>query len=136
MASEANPPVVNYQLYGSGGVFSVSNSGMWIKEITKEGKHVYGCWAEHPVENKTSASVTVTKNVPVQISVNLIKGNKTLEEGGDLSLYCSATGFPKPTVTWTKVGIDAPVNNNSWLNFTNINRDKAGDYICNANNTC
>jgi len=62
VASEANPPVVNYQLYRSGKLFNVSNSRTWIKEITEEGKYIYGCLAEHPVENKTSANVTVTKN--------------------------------------------------------------------------
>jgi len=75
-------------------------------------------------------------SVPVQISAHLVRGNKTLEEGDDLSLYCNATGFPDPTVTWTKDGADAPIERNSWLNFTNINRDKAGDYVCNGNNTC
>ena len=45
-------------------------------------------------------------------------------------------GFPKPTTTWTKGGVDAPIERSSWLNFTNINGDKAGDYACNGNNTC
>ena len=72
----------------------------------------------------------------MQISVNLVKGNETLEEGGDLSLYCKATGFPDPNITWTKVGVDDPVARTPWLNFTNIKRDKAGNYTCHANNTC
>ena len=68
--------------------------------------------------------------------MKLVRGNKTLEEGADLSLYCNATGFPDPSVTWTKGGVDVPIARNSWLNFTNINGDKAGDYACNGNNTC
>jgi len=83
----------------------------------------------------TSSSNT-TLNVQVKISVNLRKGNKTLEEGGDLSLYCNAAGIPTPTVTWTKVGDNYPVKSSSWLNFTNVNKDKAGNYTCNGNNTC
>ena len=75
-------------------------------------------------------------SVPVQISANLVRGNKTLEEGADLSLYCNVTGFPNPSVTWTKGGADAPIVRNSWLNLTTINRDKAGDYTCNGNNAC
>ena len=69
----------------------------------------------------------------MQISVNLVRGNETLEEGGDLLLYCNATGFPDPTITWRKDGVD---ESSSWLNFTNINRDEAGNYTCHANNTC
>jgi len=63
VAFDANPPVTNYQLLGSGVDSSVSNSGTWIKEITKEAKHVYSCLAEHPVGNVTSANdVTLTFN--------------------------------------------------------------------------
>ena len=62
VASKANPTVTNYQLLESGGDASVSNSGMWIKEISKGGKHVYSCLAEHPVGNKSSANVILTKN--------------------------------------------------------------------------
>jgi len=63
VASEANPAVTNYQLIDSRGDTIVSNSGTWIKEITKGGKHVYSCVAEHPVGNVTSANtVTLTLN--------------------------------------------------------------------------
>jgi len=62
VASEANPAVTNYQLLGSRGDTSVSISGMWIKEISKGGKHFYSCLAEHPAGNKSSANVTLTKN--------------------------------------------------------------------------
>ena len=60
-ASDANPAVANYQLYASGGLLSVSNSGTWNKEIPEEGKHVYSCLAEHPLGNVTSAN-NVTLN--------------------------------------------------------------------------
>jgi len=63
VASEANPVVTNYQLLESGGDTSVSNGGMWIKEISKGGKHVYSCLAEHPLGNVNSTNnVTVTLN--------------------------------------------------------------------------
>ena len=74
-------------------------------------------------------------SVPVKVFVNLTNGSKTLEEGRDLSLYCDATGFPDPNVIWTTDGDNDPVHS-KWLNFSNINKDKSGDYICSANNTC
>ena len=62
---------------------------------------------------------------------------KTPVEGDNLSLSCNVTGgFPDPTITWTKDDVDVPVKRNSSLTFTNIKRDKAGDYICSANNSC
>ena len=63
VASDANPAVTNYQLLEIGGDTSVSNSETWIKEISKGGKHVYSCLAEHPLGNVTSANnVTLTFN--------------------------------------------------------------------------
>ena len=49
---------------------------------------------------------------------------------------CSAPGFPGVTVSWSKVGGNSPDVRGSWLNFTRITRDEAGDYICHGNNTC
>jgi len=101
VASDANPAVTNYQLLDSRGDTSVSNSGAWINmEISKGGKHVYSCLAEHPVGNvKRANTVNLTLIVPVQISLNVAYGNVTLEEGGGVYLYCNVTGFPPPPIT-------------------------------------
>ena len=60
----------------------------------------------------------------------------TLEQGGDVYLYCNVTGFPPPTVTWTKDSVAVRAERTSWLNFTNINKNENGIYACHANNTC
>ena len=60
----------------------------------------------------------------------------TLAEGGSVSLKCNASGYPEPTVTWTKLGADEFIISSQWLNFTNISKQETGEYICNANNTC
>ena len=61
--------------------------------------------------------------------------NKTVEEGYGTALYCDAAGYPAPTVTWSKVGGEAIIEGNG-LNITNFNRSEAGQYKCQANNTC
>ena len=76
-------------------------------------------------------------SVPAQISV-VTSGSEVVMEGGTESFYCDASAYPEPIVSWSKVNADGltVILVSSWLNFTNIGRDKAGDYICIANNTC
>ena len=61
--------------------------------------------------------------------------NKTKIEGGNLNLSCNASGIPSPVVSlvWISTGqrFDSSV-----LQLTNINRNQAGDYRCEASNDC
>ena len=72
----------------------------------------------------------------MQISINVVSGNETLVEGGNVSLYCDASGFPDPAVTWSKLGDDGFLSRSRWLNLTRITRYDRGNYSCSANNTC
>ena len=56
-------------------------------------------------------------------------------EGVAYTLSCEATGDPMPTVTWIKVSNNQRTHGNI-LKFTNIDRNDAGDYKCEANNRC
>lgn len=77
-------------------------------------------------------------SVPAQSVSVFVSGSEVLIEGGNLFLHCNADGlaYPKPTVTWSKLNADGYTKLSSWLNFTNIGREVAGDYVCIANNTC
>ena len=64
--------------------------------------------------------------------------NVSVVEGGNVSLYCNASGVPDPTVTWS--GDVNKVTMGRWLVITNISRpaDKRNNhwiYRCHANNT-
>ena len=75
-------------------------------------------------------------SVPSQIS-GFASGSEVLIEGGNVFLCCNASAYPKPTVSWAKSNADDfTVVASSCLNFTNIRREQAGDYVCIANNTC
>ena len=63
VASVAIPSVYNFLLYEKDGDISQSKSGIWIKKMTKGGKHIYSCIALQVVGNVTSSNnVTLTVN--------------------------------------------------------------------------
>ena len=65
--------------------------------------------------------------------------NVSVVEGGNVSLYCNASGTPDPIVT--RSGDVNEVIMGPWLNITNISRPEDNTnnhliYQCHANNTC
>ena len=69
-------------------------------------------------------------------------GNKTVNEGNNVTFQCRATGNPFPTLSWTKDGITISQNSknivlsqgNKTLTITNAKRNDAGKYVCSATN--
>ena len=68
--------------------------------------------------------------------------NVTKTEGDNVTLHCNATGYPFPTLSWTKDGSD--ISNNSRIGFseekkqlaiTKASRVDSGAYRCVANNS-
>jgi len=67
---------------------------------------------------------------------------QTKTEGENVSLSCSATGNPVPTISWTRAG--SPVNPSGRISFsddkkqltiTNVNRTDSVEYQCVASNS-
>ena len=56
-------------------------------------------------------------------------------EGKNATLNCAVTGIPMPSVSWIEVK-----NRNRFfgnpLVLAHVRRTQAGDYLCEANNTC
>ena len=68
--------------------------------------------------------------------------NVTKKEGENVTLHCNATGYPLPTLSWTKAGSD--ISNNPRISFsadkkqlaiTKASRADSGAYRCVANNS-
>lgn len=61
--SDSNPPIIKYYFVGDDERVTLSNGGMWIQPVSKGGKRVYRCRAQHALGNTTSSSnVTLTVN--------------------------------------------------------------------------
>ena len=67
--------------------------------------------------------------------VSLVFPSGTIIEGGAYSISCEVSGDPLPNVTWINVSNNQRIDGNI-LNFTNIDRNNAGDYRCETKNRC
>ncbi|KAJ7384307.1 hypothetical protein OS493_022412 [Desmophyllum pertusum] len=91
----------------------------------------YTCMPHNDVGNGTEATaVTLHVNVPAQFTV--IPQNVTVNETNPIVVSCDASGFPAPSITWTKHGQGNPVLKE--LNIHSSNRSDTGIYVCTASN--
>ena len=69
--------------------------------------------------------------------------NTTVPQGESFFLICLVTGYPQPTVTWVKNGIEFdPMyfvgvsfsNEDGKLRFAQATEDFLGEYVCEARN--
>ena len=67
-------------------------------------------------------------------SIQAVK-NETVTEGDNVTLICTASGIPSPTVSWMKVSANQRTYGDVWV-FKNISRSEAGEYRCEASNEC
>ena len=72
--------------------------------------------------------------IAVPASIQPIEDQFVVERR-NTSLTCNASGTPQPTVFWINVA-SGQRTNSSVLKFTNVNRNEAGEYRCEASNDC
>ncbi|XP_059052787.1 lachesin-like [Achroia grisella] len=94
----------------------------------------------------TDPMITQTHHVQVFVPPDIVdsgsSGEVTVHEGDNVTLYCSASGTPQPTITWrredsTEIRIeDQNVTKWSgvWLNITSVGRELNGAFLCIATN--
>jgi len=98
----------------------------------------------HPKKKGKSQSVTFTFTIEsksvyyiiiaVPSSIQAVK-NQTVTEGDNVTLICTASGIPSPTVSWMKFSANQRTYGDVWV-FKNISRSEAGEYRCEASNEC
>ncbi|XP_026558988.1 hemicentin-1 [Pseudonaja textilis] len=76
----------------------MSNLSLEIKTVKTSDAGEYNCVASNE-GGFTRASVFLTVQEPPKVIVS--PKNQSFTEGSEVSISCSATGYPKPTVAWT-----------------------------------
>ncbi|XP_043925400.1 pro-neuregulin-2, membrane-bound isoform isoform X2 [Protopterus annectens] len=93
-------------------------------------------------ERKNKEGDTDPKGEAVSPKLKKLK-NKTVQEGGELSIKCEATGNPKPGYKWFKDGkelkkskeIKIKGRKSSKLTIHKVSMEHAGEYTCEAENS-
>ncbi|XP_042661906.1 hemicentin-1 isoform X1 [Tyto alba] len=76
----------------------MSNLSLEVKTVKLTDAGKYNCIASNE-GGSTTASVFLTVQEPPSVVIS--PQNQTFTEGVEVSIRCSATGYPKPTVVWT-----------------------------------
>uniref|UniRef100_A0A8D2KTM3 Hemicentin 1 n=1 Tax=Varanus komodoensis TaxID=61221 RepID=A0A8D2KTM3_VARKO len=76
----------------------MSNLSLEVKAVKLSDAGEYRCVAANE-GGSTVASVFLTVQEPPRVTVS--PKNQTFTEGSEVSIRCSATGHPKPTIVWT-----------------------------------
>uniref|UniRef100_A0A669QE89 Hemicentin 1 n=1 Tax=Phasianus colchicus TaxID=9054 RepID=A0A669QE89_PHACC len=76
----------------------MSNLSLEVKAVQFTDSGKYNCIASNK-DGSTTASVFLTIQEPPKIVIS--PKDQTFTEGSEVSIKCSTTGYPKPTVVWT-----------------------------------
>ncbi|CAL8251670.1 unnamed protein product [Boreogadus saida] len=116
--------------------FLRSDGSLNIERARPEDAGVYVCSAVN-VAGSMNISVSLEVHVPPEISTGPY--HYIANEGAAVSLSCEATGFPRPTVVWTKGRQPLPRDSSllqtdpsSHLHLPRPTAQDAGLYICTA----
>uniref|UniRef100_A0A8B9QFV8 Ig-like domain-containing protein n=1 Tax=Apteryx owenii TaxID=8824 RepID=A0A8B9QFV8_APTOW len=107
----------------------MSNLSLEVKTVKFTDAGKYNCIASNE-GGSTTASVFLTVQEPPRVVIS--PKNQTFTEGSEVSIRCSATGYPKPTVVWTHNDILTPEGT---LIIRKAIRKDAGLYGCLASNS-
>jgi len=109
-----------------------NNSALQILRVRKEDSDAYYCSAANllgRVEKKTLLAVVSLPRFTVKPPVKV-----AALSGDNVTLNCSATGDPRPVITWKKQGGQLPVGRSQQINgvllIRGITKSDTGNYIC------
>ncbi|KAG2459685.1 PGBM protein, partial [Polypterus senegalus] len=117
-----------------------SNAVMQILAARHEDSGTYVCVARNQVGTVQAQVEVIVEGGPIVPTIPIASVDEPMlivVEGGTATLRCSASGYPTPTITWSKLRAPLPWKHNivnNTLMLPNVGRQDSGQYICNATN--
>ncbi|KAM4796723.1 neural cell adhesion molecule 2 isoform 2-T2 [Rhinophrynus dorsalis] len=120
----------------------LANNNLQIANISKRDEGIYRCEGRVEVRGEIDfRDIIVIVNVPPAILPQQRSFNATADRQEDITIFCRATGSPKPHISWYRNGKMVEENDkyalrddNTELTIRNIINRDAGSYICRATN--
>lgn len=83
-------------------------------------------------------ALLISSSLPEPPAIGSVSSSMTVDDGTDVRLNCSATGFPSPSYQWRKLDGVIPSTaigvNSSTLLLPGIGEEGGGVYTCSATN--
>ena len=109
-----------------------NNTALQISNVRKVDSDAYFCSAVNLLGNVERKTLLVVVSLPV---FTVKPPGKVFAAIGDtLTLNCSATGDPRPVISWKRQGATLPVGRshrtNNALVLSDLKKEDAGIYVC------
>ena len=88
-----------------------------------------------PCVSPLSNLVIITDLPQVSVEYDRADGLADIAEGDQVAVSCSAIGNPVPDIMWYRDISGEIVSRHNTLTISDIRRDQAGAYVCQANNS-
>ena len=109
-----------------------NNTALQISDVRKVDSDWYFCSAVNFLGNVERKTLLVVISLP-KFTVKP-PGKVTAITGDTLTLNCSATGDPRPVISWKRQGATLPVGRSHRTNdafvIRDLKKEDAGNYIC------
>ena len=109
-----------------------NNTALQISDVRKSDSDFYFCSAVNILGSNARKTLLVVVSLPRFTLKPPAKTVATL--GNDVTLKCSATGDPQPTITWKRQGAELPFGRNhvskEALIIKGLKMEDSGNYIC------